>query len=198
MKPYFDTNHAAGLLLLFVVLAWSAMEVAQFSQSLDTRKGATKVGRPSWRVLAWACLIAGNANLYLAPRAVPAAAIRPGAIAFSVGVVVMLAGIVLRGWSFKTLGEYFTFTVMVSPDQQVVTGGPYRMLRHPACTGLLLACIGLGLASANWVGLAALTALALAVTLWRIHIEENALLVTLGERYRAYASGHKRLVPLVW
>ena len=40
--------------------------------------------------------------------------------------------------------------------------------------------------------------LPLAAVLWRIHAEENALLVTLGDRYRAYAGQHKRLVPLIW
>ena len=39
---------------------------------------------------------------------------------------------------------------------------------------------------------------ALMLLLWRIHIEETALLATLGDRYRAYAARHKRLVPLVW
>lgn len=38
----------------------------------------------------------------------------------------------------------------------------------------------------------------LAGLLWRIHVEESALLGTLGDGYRAYASQHKRLVPLVW
>ena len=107
----------------------------------------------------------------------------------------MLAGIALRGWSFKALGEYFTRTAMVSPDQPVVTAGPYRLLRHPSYAGVLLACTGIGLASANWVGLAGLALLPLALILWRIHIEENALLTTLGDRYRAYAGHHKRLVP---
>ena len=40
--------------------------------------------------------------------------------------------------------------------------------------------------------------LPLSVILWRIHIEENALMATLGDRYRAYSSQHKRLVPLIW
>jgi protein-S-isoprenylcysteine O-methyltransferase Ste14 len=87
---------------------------------------------------------------------------------------------------------------MVSPDQPVVTNGPYRMVRHPAYAGGLLICIGVGLMSANWVGLAAMTLLPLAVIVWRIHIEENALLTTLDGRYRSYASHHKRLVPLIW
>jgi protein-S-isoprenylcysteine O-methyltransferase Ste14 len=54
------------------------------------------------------------------------------------------------------------------------------------------------LAAANWAGLAALMLLVITPLLVRIHNEENALLVTLGDRYRAYATTHKRLVPLVW
>ena len=143
-------------------------------------------------------LIATNVVLYLGPRIVPAAAIRPGAAAFAAGLVLLLAGIILRGWAFKTLGKYFTFTVMVSADQPVISAGPYRLLRHPSYTGLLLGCAGVGLASANWVALAGLTLLPLALLLWRIQVEENALLATLGEPYRRYAAQHKRLVPLVW
>ena len=198
MKPYFDTNHIAGPLLLIVTMAWGAMEVSQFSQGLEARKGATKIGGATSRAVFWTCLIAASVFLYLAPRIVPAAAIRPGAAAFAAGMAILVAGLVLRGWSFKTLGEYFTFTVMVSSDQPVITAGPYRLLRHPSYTGILLACAGAGLASANWAGLAAMALLPLAVILWRIRIEENALMTTLGDRYRAYASHHKRLVPLIW
>lgn len=198
MKPYFDTNHIAGPLLLIVTMAWGAMEVSQFSQGLEARKGATKIGGATSRAVFLACLIAASVFLYLAPRIVPAAAIRPGAVAFAAGMAILVTGLVLRGWSFKTLGEYFTFTVMVSSDQPVITAGPYRLLRHPSYTGILLACAGVGLASANWAGLAAMALLPLAVILWRIHIEENALMTTLGDRYRAYASHHKRLVPLFW
>jgi protein-S-isoprenylcysteine O-methyltransferase Ste14 len=139
-----------------------------------------------------------NVVLYAAPRLVPAAAIRPAGGAFAAGVVVLLSGLILRGWSFKALGEYFTFTVMVSSDQPVVAAGPYRVLRHPSYTGVLLACAGVGLASANWVAMAGVTLLPLVPLLWRIHVEETALLTTVGDSYRAYASQHKRLVPLVW
>ena len=85
-----------------------------------------------------------------------------------------------------------------SADQPVVSAGPYRVLRHPSYTGLLLIMTGIGLASANWVGLAGMTVLPLAGILWRMHAEERALLTTLGDPYRAYAAQHKRLVPLVW
>ena len=195
MKPYFDTSHAAGALLLIVVLCWAMIEVSHLGNS---RQGATKVGGAGRRYAAWPFLASASVMLYLAPRVVPAAAIRPAAVAFAIGFVILLAGLVLRGWSIKTLGTYFTGSVAVSSDQAVVTAGPYRVLRHPSYTGLLLIMTGVGLASANWAGAAGMVVLTLAGLLWRIHAEERALLTTLGDRYRAYAAQHKRLVPLVW
>lgn len=198
MEPYFLTNHLAGLLLLVTTQAWGAMELSQRSANMEGRQGATKVGGVGSRLAMLAALIATTIVVNVAPHVVPAATIRPGAVAFAAGMVILLAGLALRGWSFKTLGEYFTYTVMVSSDQPVITTGPYRLLRHPSYTGILMACVGVGLTSANWAGLAVMALLPLVVILWRIHIEEDALLATLGDRYRAFASHHKRLVPLVW
>ncbi len=199
MSPYFATNHTAGMVLLIIAPMWGMMELAHVSQAAErARKDATRIGRRSFWLVTALCIIALNVMLYLAPHLVPAAAIRPGAAAFAVGLVILVAGLVLRGWSIKTLDQYFTATVMVSADQPVITAGPYRLLRHPSYTGMLMACAGIGLMSANWVGLAGVTLLPLAFVLWRIHIEENALLTTLGDRYRAYAAQHKRLVPLIW
>jgi protein-S-isoprenylcysteine O-methyltransferase Ste14 len=195
MKPYFDTNHLAGLLLLIVTLGWGSMELSGAS---NTRDGAAKVGGGGRRIVVVPALIAGTVALYLAPRLVPTAAIRPGAAAFAVGLMILLAGLLLRGWSIKTLGEYFTVRVMVSAEQPVISVGPYGLLRHPSYAGLMLACTGLGLAAANWAGLTAMVMLPLAAVVWRIHSEENALMATLGDRYRVYAARHKRLVPLIW
>jgi protein-S-isoprenylcysteine O-methyltransferase Ste14 len=103
-------------------------------------------------------------------------------------------------WAVRlmVLGQYFTFTVDVSPDQQVVTAGPYRVLRHPGYAGGLLAMIGIGVLYSNWVGLVGYTLPCLVIVLWRIHIEEVALLRTAGDPYRLYAAHHKRLLPLIW
>ncbi|WP_238384870.1 methyltransferase family protein [Segeticoccus rhizosphaerae] len=61
-------------------------------------------------------------------------------------------GLLLRWWSFATLGRYFTTVVKTSADQVVVSRGPYRALRHPSYTGLLAAFLGCGLMLGNWVG----------------------------------------------
>jgi protein-S-isoprenylcysteine O-methyltransferase Ste14 len=196
MNAYFATNHAAAALFTVTIAAWGMMELSQRSQ--PSREGATKISGIGGRLVALACVIATTLVVNLTPRVFPAAAIRPGAVAFAAGMVVLLAGLALRGWSFKALGQYFTHTVMVSSDQPVIARGPYRVLRHPSYTGIILAAIGIGLASANWADLAGLLLLTLTALLWRIRIEEAALLTTLGDRYRAYAAQHKRLVPLVW
>ncbi len=196
MNAYFATNHAAAALFTVAIAAWGMMELSQRSQ--PSREGATKISGIGGRLVALACVIATTVVVNLTPRVFPAAAIRPGAVAFAAGMVVLLAGLALRGWSFKALGQYFTHTVMVSSDQPVIACGPYRVLRHPSYTGIILAAIGIGLASANWADLAGLLLLTLTALLWRIRIEEAALLTTLGDRYRAYAAQHKRLVPLVW
>jgi protein-S-isoprenylcysteine O-methyltransferase Ste14 len=110
----------------------------------------------------------------------------------------MWCGFALRFWSFRTLGRYFTFTVMTSADQPVITSGPYRLLRHPSYLGLMLILIGIGAAYSNWLSLAALAVIPTVGVVHRIHVEEGALSATLGSAYTSYASGRKRLLPLVW
>ena len=144
------------------------------------------------------CAGIGLAALVLAPAFAPGAVIRPTALAFAIGLAIYLAGFAMRRWSEMTLGRYFTFTVMTSAEQPVITAGPYRFVRHPGYTGVVLVVVGAGLVTGNWVGLAAWTLLVMGALLYRIHVEEAALLSAVGDRYRSYASDHKRLIPLVW
>ncbi|MER7849776.1 isoprenylcysteine carboxylmethyltransferase family protein [Kitasatospora sp. NPDC096077] len=114
------------------------------------------------------------------------------------GLALWWCGLALRGWSFHTLGRYFTFTVRTSADQPVIDTGPYRHVRHPSYTGLLLAVAGVGLVIGNWLALLALLTAVTVAVVYRIRVEERALLRDLGERYRSYARTRKRLVPGLW
>ena len=114
------------------------------------------------------------------------------------GLVVFWCGIALRFWSFRSLGRYFTFTVQTSVDQPVITSGPYRFVRHPSYAAVLLMVMGVGLFLGSWWSFAWLTASVFCGFLFRIRVEERALLLQLGERYVAYAADHKRLVPFIW
>jgi protein-S-isoprenylcysteine O-methyltransferase Ste14 len=195
VQPYFQAHHYAGLLVLFVTACWGAMELAHAG---NTREGAVRIGGGGRQFALWPCLVGAGVMLYLAPRYFPSADMRPAAAVFAAGIVILVGGLVLRGAAIRTLGVYFTGTVRVSSDQPVVTTGPYRFLRHPSYSGLLLAFVGLGLISVNWIGLAVMIVLPLPPILWRIHAEEHALLATLGDRYGDFAAQRKRLIPLVW
>ena len=197
MKPYFLT-HPIGILYLVVVLGWYLMEFVQFARQAQWRPDDAPVGPRSFWLAYAACIAAAFAVLGTAPHVAPGAEIGHGGTVFVIGMVILVAGIALRVWSFLALGRYFTFTVKVSRDQPVVTRGPYHVLRHPGYAGGLLAIVGIGLLNGNWISMATVTLLWLVLTLWRIRIEENALMTALDGRYRAYAAQHKRLVPLVW
>lgn len=117
---------------------------------------------------------------------------------FVVGLVLMAAGVVIRQWAILTLGRFFTVDVRVRADQTVVDRGPYRWVRHPSYTGLVVFFVGVGLALDNWASLAVLAVLPLAGLLVRIRSEERALVAGLGEDYRRYAARRRRLFPGIW
>jgi protein-S-isoprenylcysteine O-methyltransferase Ste14 len=162
------------------------------------RKTARRIGPRSFWPMFWVAAAVAITMLFAAPQIAPGAAIGLPAVGFAVGMLMLVTGVALRLWSFHALGQYFTFSVRVSPDQPVVTAGPYRLLRHPGYAGGMLATLGVGFMWGNWVSAATLVLFTLVFVVWRIHIEECALLASLGERYRRYAAERKRLVPLVW
>jgi protein-S-isoprenylcysteine O-methyltransferase Ste14 len=117
---------------------------------------------------------------------------------FAAGLALMLAGIVLRQWAIAMLGRSFTVVVRVRDDQQVIDTGPYRWVRHPSYTGMLVTFAGYGLALGNWISILCAIVVPLIGIVVRIRVEEQALLEGLGEPYRRFAEGRKRLVPGVW
>jgi protein-S-isoprenylcysteine O-methyltransferase Ste14 len=114
------------------------------------------------------------------------------------GLVVIWVGLVIRVWAVVVLGRSFRTTVEVDAGQAVVSHGPYRWVRHPSYTGLLLIAAGFGLAESTWPGLAICVVLPAAALLRRIRVEEAELARVLGDPYRAYRGRTKRLIPGVW
>jgi protein-S-isoprenylcysteine O-methyltransferase Ste14 len=123
----------------------------------------------------------------------------PGAHALgAVGVVVIWLGLALRVWAVVTLGRSFSTFVQVDAEQAVVTRGPYRWVRHPSYTGLLLIVLGFGLGAANWLSLVICVVLPALGLMPRMAIEEAEMVSVLGDRYRNYQRTTHRLVPGVW
>ena len=117
---------------------------------------------------------------------------------FLLGVTFIPLGVVLRWYAIWTLGRYFTRDVAVSADQQVVQYGPYRVIRHPAYSGTFLTMLGVGLAMTNWASLISLLICVFAGHLYRVIVEERALIRIIGQPYVEYMRSTKRFIPFVF
>lgn len=113
----------------------------------------------------------------------------------SMALTLLIGGLTLRWASVWVLGRYFTVNVTVMKDHRVVDSGPYRFVRHPSYSGLLLAFLGLGLFFNNWLSLLIVFVPVTIGLLYRIRIEEAALGAAMGDEYTAYCARTKRLVP---
>jgi len=96
------------------------------------------------------------------------------------------------------LGRFFSTKVRIVSDHRIVMEGPYRFLRHPSYTGMLMILLGLGLASRTWLGTIIILALFSLVIGYRINVEENALRSEFGQEYLEYAKKTKRLFPFLF
>ncbi len=192
--PYVEQADWARAVLTISIGAFVAGELVQ---ALRVRRDATRSNLAAevlFRAMFFGAILLLPVGRVVAPDAV----IGGGAWSFSLGVLIGWLGLLLRWWSFATLGRWFTVVLQTSDDQPVVERGPYRVLRHPSYTGLLLAVAGCGVMLGNWVGTAGSVALLLTALVHRIGIEERALTASMGDRYRAFAAGRARLVPFVW
>jgi protein-S-isoprenylcysteine O-methyltransferase Ste14 len=193
VKPYVETHQ-----IKFVWLAVAAVVVVSELTGLFRRRAeATNRDRGS-QIILRLCVTPGALLLVLSPKIAPAAEIHPPLVSVIVGIVLFAGGEAVRVWARLTLGRYFTYTVMTSSDQPVITTGPYRVVRHPSYSGVLLIAIGFGAVWGNWLGLAAITVATFVGLRYRIAVEEKALLDELGDRYRTFAEHHKRVIPFLW
>jgi protein-S-isoprenylcysteine O-methyltransferase Ste14 len=111
------------------------------------------------------------------------------------GIALMLVGIAIRQWAIAVLGKFFSVSVRVLAGHRIVTSGPYRWVRHPSYSGLLLGLVGLAMAGGSWEGLLAVVGLTTLSLGYRIRVEEAFLIRQLGLDYVAYQNRTKRLIP---
>ncbi|OGO08113.1 MAG: hypothetical protein A3K46_01060 [Chloroflexi bacterium RBG_13_60_9] len=146
-----------------------------------------------------ACLWAGLFLAGYVSREIPQAGLGLNpALARTLAAIIILLGIAFRQHAIRTLGRFFTQDVAVSAGQAIIQTGPYRLIRHPAYTGTLISVMGIGLGMINWLSLAAAAAGFLIGHLFRIRIEEQALLETVGKSYADYMRRTKRLIPFLF
>ena len=115
---------------------------------------------------------------------------------FWTGAVFTAGGLLFAVWARIHLGMNWSGIVTIKEGHELITSGPYAIVRHPIYTGLLLAFAGSALALAQWRGVLAMIIASWA--LWRkLRFEERWMHAQFGERYQAYSRRVAALVPFL-
>ncbi|WP_304456957.1 isoprenylcysteine carboxylmethyltransferase family protein [Exiguobacterium sp. KRL4] len=114
------------------------------------------------------------------------------------GLFLLSSGVLLRYWGIYHLKHQFTRHVAVNPGDQLVSSGPYRVLRHPLYTGLLFITLGFPLYFGNLILTVFAGIIMFFALLHRIRIEEQLLTKGFGSVYTEWASARKRLIPFIY
>ncbi|HVP18507.1 MAG TPA: isoprenylcysteine carboxylmethyltransferase family protein [Spirochaetia bacterium] len=112
-----------------------------------------------------------------------------------IGCALIAFGLVFRWVAVATLGEFFTVDGAFMPDHRIIDKGLYGVVRHPSYLGALLMDVGFGLALENWLSLVVMLLFPAMAQLYRISVEEKALLGHFGSAYRDYMRRTKKLIP---
>jgi protein-S-isoprenylcysteine O-methyltransferase Ste14 len=119
-----------------------------------------------------------------------------GPWAFFLGAVLTSAGLLFAVWARKYLGANWSHSVTIKQDHQLITSGPYALVRHPIYTGLIAGILGSVIALAQLRGLIAFVLLSL--VLWaKLRIEEVWMRDQFGAAYEAYSRRVAAVVPFI-
>jgi protein-S-isoprenylcysteine O-methyltransferase Ste14 len=185
------------LLMIYLVL-WVLLLVVEPVLVIRRRSKAGQAPEDrGFRALASFVFVTSNLAAIVCLRLFPAESLG-GYGTSSIGLALMLAGLLLRWWSIIHLGRFFTKDVVIASDHRLVDSGPYKLIRHPSYTGLLIFIVGVAFCFGNLVSALVLLVPFAALMLRRMRIEEAALSRALGDAYSSYTNRTKRLIPGIY
>lgn len=113
------------------------------------------------------------------------------------GLVLFGFGLATISWARATLGRMYSLEVTIQKSHQLITTGPYRYIRNPIYSGVIIQALGFSLVFRSWIGLAAMIPL-VAFFLLRIKDEEAVLQSEFGSEWEAYCERSWRLIPYLY
>jgi protein-S-isoprenylcysteine O-methyltransferase Ste14 len=174
-------------------IVWAFIWMLWAFRSKQTKQSEGLVSRFTYIIPAWAsiCLISlprtfamwGNTAIF--PSSATLAAI---------GIAITCLGFAVTLWARLILGSNWSGTVTIKVDHELIRTGPYRWVRHPIYTGLIVALIGTAIVLDQWRGVPAIFLLWLAFTIKRLK-EEQFMRQTFGEQYTAYSQTTGAIFP---
>lgn len=179
-------------------LAWGSLLAYWLWSARQAKAVVRSEGRWQRFLLYWLPLVVATLLLgpgeWFAGSPLREAMLPHSAAVKSLGLAMIWAGVAVACWARHVLGRNWSGTVQIKQDHELIDQGPYRRIRHPIYTGLLLAFSGSAVMVGDWRGLLAV-GIVLA-SFWRkLGLEERWLGEQFGERYSAYRLRTGALLP---
>jgi protein-S-isoprenylcysteine O-methyltransferase Ste14 len=114
------------------------------------------------------------------------------------GLLVAILGFAVVYWGYWTLGRYLSPELVIYQGHQLVERGPFRFVRHPVYSGLLLAVVGFGFAVQSWAAIVCDVIIYAVSFGYRLRAEEGLLISEFGDQYKSYSRRVKRLIPFIY
>ncbi len=143
-------------------------------------------------------VVAGTllATSHLSPAALDGRFLPAGPVTGALGIVVLVLGLAFAVWARLHLGANWSSAVTVKDQHTLIRSGPYRYVRHPIYSGLLLGVVGTAIVIGQWRGLMAL-AIAFAALLYKSRVEERRMRENFPE-YDSYRRTTAEIVPFLY
>lgn len=113
------------------------------------------------------------------------------------GAVLTWAGVLFSIWARAILGGNWSGAVTLKQNHELISTGPYRLVRNPIYAGMLLAGIGLVVALGSLEALAGYLVV-FAALIWKSRMEQRMLATRFGDAYTGYRKRTKLLIPYVF
>jgi protein-S-isoprenylcysteine O-methyltransferase Ste14 len=177
---------------IVILVGWLAFWVYWLAASVGVKAGQTRSARFVGVRVAVILLVL----LLLRVRAFRGHAITASPWMQGVGLVIFLLGLALAVWARLYLGRNWGMPMSRKDDPELVRTGPYRRIRHPIYSGLILAMVGTTIAvSLYWLVAVLLLG---AYFVYSAFMEERYMTSLFPDSYPEYKRSSKMLVPFIF
>jgi protein-S-isoprenylcysteine O-methyltransferase Ste14 len=179
------------LVATVVAVTWVAFWVFWLTSAAGVKAGRTRWGRSAGVRVTTVLVVV----LLVRAKVFDGATVTDDAVSEGVGLVLFLAGLAVAIWARRCLGRNWGAPMTEKVDPELVTSGPYRRVRHPIYSGLILAFVGTAVA-VSWYWLVAVGLLG-GYFVYSAVQEERYMAERFPETYPPYQRSTKMLVPFL-
>jgi protein-S-isoprenylcysteine O-methyltransferase Ste14 len=177
---------------IVIGVGWAAFWVYWLVASANAKPGRTQWTRFALVRVAVIVLVV----VLLRVRALHGRMITQSAWLHGIGLALFFAGLALAVWARIYIGRNWGMPMSQKVDPELVTSGPYRVVRHPIYSGIILAMIGTAIAiSWEWIIVAAVLG---AYFVYSAFVEERTMTERFPDTYPRYRQSSKMLIPFVF